>query len=133
MNIHEFIGKYRNHPVLFIGTGFSLRYLNNSFTWDNLLKQVSYNLKENNEYYLDIKSKCESDGKYDYTKIASLLESEFNETLLKNRNGKFKDVNDKFYSEMDKGNNLSRLKIYLSQLLNELDYKENIEDEIIES
>lgn len=27
MNINDFISNYRNHPVLFVGTGISLRYL----------------------------------------------------------------------------------------------------------
>lgn len=27
MNIQEFISNYHNHPVLFVGTGLSLRYL----------------------------------------------------------------------------------------------------------
>lgn len=62
MIIKDFIARYRNHPVLFIGTGISLRYLKHSFTWDGLLKKISYKLKENSEFYLDIKSKCENDG-----------------------------------------------------------------------
>lgn len=32
MNNKDFIVKYKNHPVLFIGTGMSLRYLNNSYS-----------------------------------------------------------------------------------------------------
>ena len=52
MNIREFIGQYRNHPVLFIGAGISLRYLNNSHTWDGLLKYIAFELKGNNEFYL---------------------------------------------------------------------------------
>ncbi len=46
MDIREFISKYRNHPVLFIGTGFSLRYLSNSYTWDGLLKNLGANRKD---------------------------------------------------------------------------------------
>ena len=56
MNIVDFIGKYKNHPVLFIGTGLSLRYLDNAYTWDGLLSKIATELKGNNEYYLDIKS-----------------------------------------------------------------------------
>lgn len=29
----------RNHPILFLGTGFSLRYLKQSYTWYDLLKR----------------------------------------------------------------------------------------------
>lgn len=69
MNIRDFINQYRNHPVLFIGTGVSLRYLDNSFTWDGLLKFISLELKGNNEFYLDIKSECQINDKYDFCVI----------------------------------------------------------------
>ena len=71
MNIQEFIGQYRNHPVLFVGAGVSLRYLNNAFTWDGLLKHIAFELKGNNEFYLDIKAESRENGKYDYTKVAA--------------------------------------------------------------
>lgn len=132
MNIEEFINKYHNHPVLFIGTGVSLRYLNNSFTWDNLLKRISIDLSGTEETYYDIKSKCEISGKYDYPKIAKLLEESFNSKLESDRNGKFKSINDAFYEKMKTGKNLSRLKIYISSLLEDLAFKEEMKDEISE-
>jgi hypothetical protein len=49
--------------VLFIGTGVSLRYLEASYTWDGLLKFISGELKGTPEYYLDLKSQCEVNGK----------------------------------------------------------------------
>ena len=132
MNIREFISQYRNHPVLFIGTGVSLRYLKNSYTWDGLLKRVTLELKGNTEFYLDIKSECQIDGKYNFPKIATKLEAEFNKILGSDRNGKFKEVNDTFYEQMENENNLSRFKIYISKLLSELDYRESMIDEIAE-
>ena len=132
MDIREFISKHRNHPVLFIGAGFSLRYLTNSYTWDGLLTKISYDLKENTEFYFDIKSKCEVAGKYDYAKIASILEEEFNKSLEQDRNGKFKEVNDIFYQQMAVDNNLSRLKIYIAQLLEDLDFRDENKEEIVE-
>lgn len=132
MNVQEFIDNYRNHPVLFIGTGLSLRYLENSYSWDGLLKSISYELKGNDEFYFDIKSRCEIEGKYDYSKVAGLLEEEFNQTLLNDRNGKFKEVNDLFYEEMSKDRSISRFKIYVASLLEKLDIKEEKQDEIAE-
>ena len=97
MNIIDFIGKYKNHPILFIGTGMSLRYLKNSYTWDNLLKKIAYDLSESEEYYLDIKSRCYSnDNKCNYLKVAEILENDFNSKLENDRNGKFKKINDIF-------------------------------------
>lgn len=132
MNINEFISQYHNHPVLFVGAGISLRYLNNSYTWDGLLKFISFELTNDEEFYLDIKSSCEINGKYDYTAIASKLEKEFNSKLSQDRHGKFKYVNDIFYEEMAKNNNLSRFKIYISKLLENLEYKNGMSDEIAE-
>ncbi|MEH4627059.1 SIR2 family protein [Phytobacter diazotrophicus] len=132
MEINEFIAKYRNHPVLFIGTGFSLRYLSNSFDWNGLLSHICFELTDDKETYLDIKSKCQINGEYKYDKIASEIERKFNEILSKNRNGKFKKINDIFYNEMDKGINLSRFKIYITHLLSTIDIKEDKSEEIAE-
>jgi len=132
MNIEEFIQKYHNHPVLFIGTGISLRYLNNAFTWDNLLKKISVDLSETEETYYDIKSRCETSGKYDFPQVAKLLEKTFNESLVSNRDGKFKHINDIFYEQMKLGQNVSRLKIYISSLLDDISFKDNMKEEIFE-
>jgi hypothetical protein len=132
MDIKEFVSGFRNHPILFIGTGISLRYFQDSYTWDSLLRHVAYELHENEEYYLDVKSNSEVDGKYDYTKIASELEKDFNSYLQINRNGKFKEVNDIFYKLMEEGVNCSRFKIYVSKLLGDSDINPEMKDEIAE-
>lgn len=132
MNIQEYISQYRNHPIIFVGTGMSLRYLNNSFTWDGLLKHIAYELTENNEYYLDIKAKCKIENKYDYTLMASKIEEDFNKFLEGNRNGKFKEINDIFYREMENDNPLSRFKIYVTKLVEKLEYKEDKREELLE-
>lgn len=131
MKIDSFIKQYSNHPVLFIGAGFSLRYLENSFTWEDLLKHVSLELTGNKEVYLDFKSESiRSDGSCSYEEIAGKLENLFNETLSQDRNGKFKEINDIFYYNMENGIKLSRFKIYIAQLLNVKKLKENTENEI---
>ena len=57
MDIFEFVSSYKNHPVLFVGTGLSLRYLNNSFNWEGLLKYVSIDLYGTDEKFYDMKNK----------------------------------------------------------------------------
>ena len=130
MDIEDFISEFRNHPVLFMGTGISLRYYDNSYTWDGLLAHISEELSGDKEKYLDIKSKCEREGGYDYAKIASELEKRFNEVLEIDRYGKFSKVNDEFYKGMTLGKNISRFKIYLSQLLSGLNERPGVEHEI---
>jgi len=87
MTIQNFIAQYRNHPILFVGTGISLRYLKNSFTWDDLLSKTAFELTENSEYYFDVKAECHVNGKFDYLKIATIIEDRFNLVLQENRNG----------------------------------------------
>lgn len=57
MQLQEFISNFKNHPVMFIGTGLSLRYLEHSYSWDALLKKIAFEFAETEEYYLDIKAK----------------------------------------------------------------------------
>ncbi|MFC6996926.1 SIR2 family protein [Rufibacter roseus] len=132
MKIEEFISRYKNHPILFIGIGISLRYLDNSYTWDGLLKKISFDLKENDEYYLDIKSKCFHNNKFDFLKIASILEKDFNEQLQDDRRGKFERINDIFYENMQNGKNLSRFKIYIAEIFSSLMFKEEKKEDLKE-
>ena len=62
--------------------------------------------------------------KYKYEKIASILEEQFNNHLRLERNGKFELINNVFYENMEKGINLSRMKIYISYLLKDMDVRE---------
>lgn len=132
MNINDYVSNYKNHPILFIGTGISLRYLNNSYTWDGLLKKISFDLTSNKESFLDIKSQCHINGKCSYEKIATQIESDFNSGVTSDCNGKFKAVNDVFYENMEKNISLSRFKIYVGHLLSDLNFKDEMKDEIAE-
>jgi hypothetical protein len=132
MHISDFIKNFTNHPVLFVGTGISLRYLENSFTWDGLLSYISKNVKGTNEFYYDIKSKYETEGTYDFSKIATDLESEFVDILKSDRNGDFRIINDKFYENMENGINVSRFKLYISQLLSDYVIKDSKKEEVSE-
>lgn len=127
MDINSFISKFKNHPVLFVGTGMSLRYLKNSFSWDKLLKKVSFDLTNSDEFFYDIKSKNYDEYGYNYDLIAFELQEKFDEDVKNDREGKFKKINDEFYNLMEKNINISRFKIYISKILNDLDYK-NIEE-----
>lgn len=55
MKISKFLEQFSNHPVLFIGTGFSMGYLKNSYSWEQLLKKICYDLKGNDEFFYDLK------------------------------------------------------------------------------
>lgn len=131
MNIQDFIANFKNHPILFIGTGFSLRYLENSYTWDGLLSHICNEVTDNTEIFLDIKSKYQNtDNTFNYEKIATCVEDLFNKHLSEDRNGKFKNINDSFYDNMRNDNNISRFKIYISTLFTDLVYLKSHETEL---
>ena len=130
MNINEFIGSYHNHPILFIGTGISLRYLSNSYSWDGLLEKISTDLTGDNEFFYNVKGECFSDGKFSYDQIAAKVESAFNHSLKEDRTGKFSHINDIFFENMKNGINTSRFKIYIAQLLSSLEYREEMKEEL---
>ena len=132
MEIKDFVSNFKNHPILFVGTGISLRYLENSYTWDGLLQYISFELTGNKEYYLDLKSNYCKNSNYQYDLIAKDLENQFNEYLVNDRNGKFKKINDIFYENMEKGINISRFKIYIASLFNEIKLKEEKINEVNE-
>ena len=108
--------------------------MDNSFTWDQLLEKISFDLFGNDENYLDIKHNSKVNGNFDYPKIASILEKEFNDFVSKpeNRSGDFKDFNDSFYESMRNGNSISRFKLYLTSLVKDLSYNKSYEDEVKE-
>lgn len=132
MDIFEFVSGYKNHPVLFIGTGLSLRYLENSFTWEGLLKYIAIELYGSDEKFYDLKSTVYNahDGSHNLMKLAEILEKEFNEIAQNDRNGKFSDINQLFYEAGRSGKTLSRFKIFVKNLLTQLSYKADKAEEI---
>lgn len=130
MHIREHIAKFKNHPVLFIGTGLSLRYLENSFTWDGLMKKIALDFNDNDEYYLQRKYDCRQNNRYIYENIAKKLEEDFNKFLEKNRNGKLGYINDIFYKNMTEEISISRFKLYIADILKEIKFKESMLHEI---
>lgn len=130
MEIQEFVSHYKNHPVLFIGTGFSLRYLENSYSWDGLLSKISFELTDNPEYYFDLKADSMENGEYSYDLLATKLEQEFNSRLANDRDGKFKAINDIFYANMKQGTKLSRFKIYITEILSNIHTRADKKPEI---
>jgi len=133
MHIQDFINRFTNHPVLFIGTGMSLRYLETSYTWDGLLFKISQEIYGREETYYDIKSRYSlGNGQFDYQGIAEELEIDFNEFCAKDNTGYFKQANQIFYENMRKDKPLSRFKIYISLLLEKYTVKDGMQNEITE-
>ena len=126
MDIKDFVSNYHTHPVLFVGTGMSMRYLQKSYSWKSLLEQITVDLTGNDEQFLNIDSRFSGDC----PKMASEIEKIFNQKLEEDRNGKFKNINDIFFEDKRKGIDNSRFKIYISQLLADNSFKPEMLEEI---
>ena len=131
MDIYEYFSTYKVYPVLFIGTGLSLRYYQDSFTWEALLAKIVAECSDNRELFLDMKSECmDSQGHVDYPKLGTLVEESFNSIVRSDRNGKFGFINDEYYRKMEQGQCISRFKIYISQLFTNLHERPEKQDEL---
>ncbi|MEG2487158.1 MAG: hypothetical protein RSA57_10150 [Cetobacterium sp.] len=128
MQLSEFFSGMRNHPILFLGTGFSLRYLQQSYTWYGLLKKISDDLYGNPRKFLDLVDSCYIDGKSSLELVAEKLEQQFNELIV--NDPRFNEINDIFYSYMEKGVRYSRFKIYICKLLENISEKEEMLPEL---
>lgn len=119
MKLNEFMGSYVNHPVVFVGAGFSRRFLVGTFSWVDLLKKIVFEMKGSYDFYFDSAGRnANSLGEVDLPKVASEIEQEFNRLLEADRNGKFKSINDKYYGFASAGNySASRIKIFISELV----------------
>lgn len=133
MDIKEFIGRFSNHPILFVGSGLSRRYLTNSYNWNDLLEKISSDIATNSEHFIDLKNNVyDKELKfYNMPRLASLIEKELDEISIKERDGSFKDVNEIYYETMKNGTHTSRLKIYISKILTDLHYNKEKVDELV--
>ena len=132
MELIDFVKQYKTHPVLFIGTGMSMRYYSDSYSWEELLKKIVIDYSGNEEHFYDLKEKCLEQNKYNFPKLGGLIEKEFNDIAAADRNGQFKLINDQFYHNMKNGKQISRFKIYVASLFSKLSLRENVQEEINE-
>lgn len=120
MQLSEFISQYRTYPVLFVGSGFSKRYLRDMPDWNGLLQSIATELWENDWKYIDIKDEYRSEGgAFNYKKIGSYIDQEFTRILKEETPTKFDTVNQLWYEDQRKGGVASRLKLYIASRLYE--------------
>ncbi|XEG69243.1 SIR2 family protein [Edwardsiella tarda] len=76
-------------------------------------------MKGSYDFYFDSAGRnVNSLGDVDLPKVARDIEVEFNRTLERDRDGKFKDINDVYYQYASQGNySATRLKIFISKLV----------------
>lgn len=131
MSISEFVSNFKNHIILFVGTGMSLRYFEKSYSWMDLLESSVIDLTGSKEDFLIIKNRHFMNGSYDLPAMAGEIDTLFTQRLEGEREGKFKEINDMFFEQVEKGIKSSRFKIYLSELLHENQPKEDKQEELV--
>ncbi len=75
MEIKDYIESLENYPVLFVGTGLSLRYGKNAYTWEGLL-QSSSKLIYDNDFEYDQMYEMYKEEKTPLLKIATKQEED---------------------------------------------------------
>lgn len=134
MDIKEFFSTYTTPPVLFIGTGISLRYLDGAKSWIELLKSIFDNLDEDEETWLTFLSECDERGEINCiklgTKVSVLLDSKCKDK--ENRNEYCKGLVKIWMQRIREGQreNLSFLKIAIAEIIKLHKVKEDCRDEI---
>lgn len=124
MDIKEFVSNFKTHPILFIGSGLSRRYLKNSPDWHELLSDIAKDIWGNDLKYIELAEKF----RFDPLKIAGEYEILFNaEMRTKPKFLQIKEINDQNIRNKIL---ISPFKIYLSKIFSNLEYKEEITDEI---
>lgn len=130
MKLSDFVKNFHNYPVLFIGSGFSLRYLKNSFNWNDLLENIAYKIYGDEERYLELKAnykiKYSNNSTQIFPKIAGDLEKEITNILGKKENRyhpDFEKINNKFFELTKLNKEASRFKILITEMLSNLEKK----------
>lgn len=134
MNIKEFFSTYHTAPILFVGTGMSLRYLNGSLSWKQLLESIMVKAKEPEKTYLDFTKECFKEGEIDNPMLGELISKVVEEksSMLAQQDIFWKDVENTYYSRLreQKIENLSKLKIVISKIFSECTVREEMKEEI---
>lgn len=114
MELVEYFGKLSNYPIMFIGSGFSLRYCDNAYTWEQLLERLSEIIYDNTYTFNDDYEALK--GENVYLEIAQKQEEDFNNKCRK-READTAEINelwDELLKETSRENMPSKYKLLVA-------------------
>ncbi len=122
--ITDTIQRTGHQPFLFVGSGFSKRYMNTE-KWDELLKVFCKEYSDNDFQYNVYANQVEEKDYYGkQPAIATLLEKDYNNTVLTSE--RYKEFREHYKTELK--NNSSALKIAISEYLSYAKYQSENEE-----
>lgn len=113
--ISTLLNNCNSNPVLFIGSGFSRRYLNLP-TWEQLLQEISNRINDSEFTFRKYASLSKNEsGEVDLQKVATLIEEDLIQKWY--TDNKFEDIRNNYVDSLK--NNVSPLKIEIANYINE--------------
>lgn len=124
VDIKDFVSQFETHPILFVGSGLSRRYLKYSPCWNDLLIDISKDIWGNDDKFLELAQEYKLDP--------TLIANDFEELFLNEikDNPKFSKIKIQNDNNIRIGKIISPFKIYLASLFSNIDYKEDFKEEI---
>jgi len=128
---HNFLNNLENenqYPIVFIGSGLTLRYFNEAPTWDGLLERLWDKVHPDSSFYGQLgllKSELKESNYDAYLKIAEQLEIDFQKAFF---SGKIQVDN---LTQKDATmNNISPMKQEIANIFSTLSLRDNVEPEL---
>lgn len=116
--INKIIEKANRPPFLFIGSGFSKRYLKLE-NWEELLRKFAYEFSDDDFKYDAYVSQIEERDYYGkQPQVATLLEKDYNKAILEKE--KYKEFRNKFSKEIRTG--ISSFKLSIAEYFKNIDF-----------